>query len=66
MEFLCRQRLPASLAGMEGIKFTPQDLENGLRDKLDVKVVVSCPNAHEERGRVDRRIGLIRQMLERT
>ena len=32
----------------------------------DVKVVVSCPKAHEERGRVERRIRLIREMLEQT
>lgn len=30
------------LVSLEGINFTPQVLENELRDKLDVKVVVSC------------------------
>ena len=29
-------------------------------------MVVSCPKAHEERGRVERRIRLIREMLEQT
>ena len=48
---------------LEGIKFTTQDLENELRDRLDVKAVVSCPKAHEERGRVERWIELIRQLL---
>ena len=51
---------------LDGVKFTPQDLENELREKLDFKVVVSCPKAHKERGRVERRIELIRQMLELT
>ena len=31
-----------------------------------VKVVVSCPKANEERGRVERRIRLIREMLGNT
>ena len=31
------------LIGLEGIKLTPQDLENKLSDKLDVKVAFSCP-----------------------
>ena len=53
------------LVSLEGIKFTPQGLGNELRYKLDVKVVVLCPKAHEEQGRVLRRIGLIRQVASR-
>ena len=37
-----------------------------MKEKLDVKVVVSCPKAHEERGCIKRRIRLIRDMLQRT
>ena len=46
-------------------KFIPLDLENKLRDKLDMKGVVSCPKAHEEQVRVERRIWLVREMLEK-
>ena len=54
------------LVSLDSAIFTPQDLENEIRDRLDVKVVVFCPKAHEERGRVERRIRLIREMLEQT
>ena len=54
------------LVSLGSAGFSPQDLENELRDRLDVKVVVSCPKAHEERGRVERRIRLIREMLVQT
>ena len=54
------------LISLSSARFTPQDVENELLDRLDVKVVVSCPKAHEERGRVERSIRLIREMLEQT
>ena len=54
------------LAALTGTSFTPRSLENGLKEKLDIKVVVSCPKAHEERGRVERRIRMIRDMLQKT
>ena len=54
------------LTSLDSASFTPQDLENELQDRLDVKVVVSCPKAHKERGRVERRIRQIREMLEQT
>ena len=54
------------LAALTSASFTPRRLENELKEKLDVKVLVSCPKAHEEQGRVERRIRLIRDMLQRT
>ena len=36
------------LAALTSTSFTPRSLENELKEKLDVKVVVSCPKAHEE------------------
>ena len=54
------------LAALAGTKFSPRSLENELKERLDVKVVVSCPKAHEEGGRVERRIRLIRDMLQLT
>lgn len=56
----------AQLISLNNAKFPPWDLENELRYKLDVKVMVSCPKAHEEKGRVERRIRLIREMPEQT
>lgn len=38
------------LVSLTSSKFTPRDLENELRDKLDVKVVVSCPKVPVRRG----------------
>ena len=38
------------LAALTSTSFTPRSLENKLKEKLDVKVVVSCPKAHKERG----------------
>ena len=35
------------LAALTSTSFTPRSLENGLKEKLDIKVVVSCPKAHE-------------------
>ena len=58
--------LPVYDDTMIGHNFTPQDLENELQDRLDIKVIILCPKAHEERGRVERRIRLIREMLKRT
>ena len=54
------------LIALTSANFTPRTLENELRGKLDIRVVVLCPKAHRERGRVERRIGLIRQMLQQT
>ena len=54
------------LPALTSTSFTPRSLEKELKEKLDVKVVVSCSKAHEERGRVERRIRLIRDMLQRT
>ena len=54
------------LAALASTTFNPRSMENELKDRLDEKVVVSCPKAHEERGRVERRIWLIRDMLQRT
>ena len=52
------------LTSLGSVSFTLQDLENKLQDWLDLKIVVSCPKVHEERGRVERSIRLIREMLE--
>ena len=36
------------LAALSTSTFSPQSLQNELMDRLDVKVVVSCPKAHNE------------------
>ena len=46
--------------------FAPWTLENEFREKLEVRVVILCSKAYKETGRVERRMGLIRKMLQLT
>lgn len=53
------------LKAMEHAEFSVSDVNAQTYDKLGLKISVSNPKAHEERGRVERRIGMLRVMLER-
>ena len=53
------------LKAMEHAEFSVSDINAQTYDKLGLKISVSNAKAHEERGRVERRIGLLRAMLER-
>ena len=67
----CQHGLPAQLfvdngtqlIAMTKAKFTIQDLSTQLHYDTGIKISVSNPKAHSERGRVERRIGLLRKML---
>jgi len=53
------------LKALESASFSIRDFHTAVFNKSTMKVHVSTPKAHEERGRVERRIQLIRSMLER-
>ena len=53
------------LKALEHSSFSIRDVHSHVFDKLNLRVHVSSPKSHEERGRVERKIGLIRNLLER-
>ena len=55
----------SQLKALNRARFSLQDVDVRLHDSLGLRVHVSNAKSHEERGRVERRIGLIRSMLER-
>ena len=69
----CKHRVPAEayidqgtqLKALENAKFSIKDLETQMDDSLGIKIIVSNAKAHEERGRVERKIRTLRNTLER-
>ena len=55
----------SQLKALNRARFSLQDVDIRLHDSLGLRIHVSNAKSHEERGRVERRIGLIRSMLER-
>ena len=55
----------SQLKALESAKFTLQDVSAQMVEARGVSVVVSNPKAHEERGRVERKIGIIRSTLKK-
>ena len=53
------------LKALEHASFNVRDVHAQVYDNLGLEISVSTPKSHEERGRVERRIGLLRDMLER-
>ena len=53
------------LKALEHASFNLRDVHAQVYDNMGMKVTVSAAKSHEERGRVERRIGLVRDMLER-
>ena len=54
------------LKALKTANFRIQDVNTHVFEAMGIQVSVSNPKAHEERGRVERRIGLIRRTLERS
>ena len=69
----CRHGVPAEayidqgtqLKALESAKFSIKDLETQMDDSLGIKIIASNAKAHEERGRVERKIRTLRNTLER-
>ena len=53
------------LKALQFAKFSVRDLEAQVQDNLGIKIVVSSAKAHSERGRVERRIRVLRETLEK-
>ena len=51
------------LKALEHASFNIRDVHAQVHDNMGMEISVSNPKSHEERGRVERRIGLIREML---
>ena len=69
----CRYGFPAEifvdpgsqLCALQAMKVTLRDADTVLYDARGVTITVSAPKAHESRGRVERKIRTIRDMLTR-
>ena len=53
------------LKALQYAKFFVRDLETRVRDSLGIKIIVSNAKAHSERGRVERRIRVLRETMEK-
>ena len=54
------------MKALQHAKLNLRDADAQLYDSVGIRVLVSTPKAHEERGRVERKIRTIREMLEKT
>ena len=53
------------LKALQYAKFSVRDLDAMIQDNLGIKIIVSNAKAHSERGRVERRIRLLRETMEK-
>ena len=53
------------LKALQYSKFSTRDLESQVQDNLGIKIIVSNAKAHSERGRVERRIRMLRETMEK-
>ena len=53
------------LKALQYASFSVRDLETQVRDSLGIKIIVSNAKAHSERGRVERRIRVLRETMEK-
>jgi len=54
------------LVALKSLKFSIRNLDARLYDAVGIRVSVSTPKAHQEQGRVERKIRSLREMLEKT
>ena len=53
------------LKALQYAKFSVRDLDAMVQDNIGMKIIVSNAKAHSERGRVERRIRVIRETMEK-
>jgi len=53
------------LKAMQHAKFSVRDLDSQVQDNLGIKIIISNAKAHSERGRVERRIRVLRDTMEK-
>ena len=56
----------ASLLSLKSAEITVSDLQNQLWRKERIVLEVSTPHSHQERGKIENRIGVVRNMLEKS
>ena len=69
----CRYGMPAevyvdagsNLAALDKYECSLRDVDSILHDSRGIRVYVSTPKSHEERGRVENRVKLFKEMLEK-
>jgi hypothetical protein len=54
------------LKKLKSVSFDIIDVKNIIRNKLSCELVISPPKAHSSQGKVERKIGLIKNLLERV
>ena len=54
-----------NLVALQHATFSIRDLDTHLHDSYGVQVIVSNAKSHEERGRVEARVKILRKMLEK-
>ena len=54
-----------NLVALQHATFSIRDLDTHLQDSYGVQVIVSNAKSHEERGRVEARVKILRKMLEK-
>ena len=54
------------LKALKSANFQLRDVHTQVFESMGMKVTVSNPLAHEERGRVERKIGIVRRTLEKS
>ena len=54
------------LVALQSSTFSYRDMDARLHDSMGIRVHISNAKAHTERGRVERKIGIIRSTLEKT
>jgi hypothetical protein len=56
----------SQLIALKSAKFSIRDLDTYMYDSVGMRITVSSPKAHEERGRVEAKVKQVRSLLERT
>ena len=54
------------LVALQNATFNYRDVDARIYDSMGARIHISNAKAHTERGRVERKIGIVRSMLERT
>lgn len=53
------------LIALEHAKFNLRDVETQVHDSLGMRIIVSNAKSHEERGRVEAKVKILREMMEK-
>lgn len=54
------------LAALENVDYSLRDVNAQVHDSMGMKIITSTAKSHEERGRVERKVRTLREMLEKV